>query len=163
MAYAAPLEHFTQSNKPDDWIDRKISNFEYLMWLNFVSGRSYQDLTQYPVFPWLFVGFGAGCSQSDLSNFRDLSKNMGNAGHESRKKYFIEKYESKNEYELVSEYHYGTHYSSSAIICNFLIRLKPYSDGAMSLQSGKFDVADRVFGHYEDSWVNATTSPSDVR
>jgi hypothetical protein len=33
----------------------------------------------------------------------------------------------------------------------------------MSLQSGKFDVADRVFGHYEDSWVNATTSPNDVR
>lgn len=33
----------------------------------------------------------------------------------------------------------------------------------MSLQSGKFDVADRVFGHYEDSWVNATSSPSDVR
>lgn len=33
----------------------------------------------------------------------------------------------------------------------------------MSLQSGKFDVADRVFGHYEDSWTNATSSPSDVR
>jgi hypothetical protein len=33
----------------------------------------------------------------------------------------------------------------------------------MSLQSGKFDVADRVFAHYEDSWANATTSPSDVR
>jgi hypothetical protein len=63
----------------------------------------------------------------------------------------------------MSEYHYGTHYSSSALICNFLIRLKPYSDGAMTLQSGKFDVADRVFAHYEDSWVNATTSSSDVR
>lgn len=33
----------------------------------------------------------------------------------------------------------------------------------MSLQSGKFDVADRVFAHYEDSWTNATNSPSDVR
>lgn len=32
----------------------------------------------------------------DPKNFRDLSKNMGNVGQESRKKYFIEKYESKN-------------------------------------------------------------------
>jgi hypothetical protein len=76
----APLEHFTQSNKPDDWIDRKISNFEYLMWLNFVSGRSYQDLTQYPVFPWIFVNFASSNQVTDNSSYRDLTKNMGNVG-----------------------------------------------------------------------------------
>jgi hypothetical protein len=76
----APLEHFTQSNKPDDWIDRKISNFEYLMWLNFVSGRSYQDLTQYPVFPWIFVNFASSNQVTDNSSYRDLTKNKGNVG-----------------------------------------------------------------------------------
>lgn len=50
------------------------------MWLNAVSGRSYQDLTQYPVFPWILVGFGAECSTKDPSSFRDLTSNMGNAG-----------------------------------------------------------------------------------
>jgi hypothetical protein len=31
-----------------------MSNFEYLMWINMISGRSYNDLSQYPVFPWTF-------------------------------------------------------------------------------------------------------------
>lgn len=31
------------------------------------------------------------------------------------------------------------------------------------MQSGKFDVADRVFSSYQESWSNATNSPSDVR
>ena len=133
------------------------------MWLNFVSGRSYQDLTQYPVMPWILISFDKNVKLDLSLSFRDLNRNMGSLRDETKKKLFLEKYEAKNEYELVSEYHYGTHYSSSAIICNFLIRLKPYADGAMSLQSGKFDVADRVFAHYQESWMNATHSPSDVR
>ena len=35
----------------------KISNFEYLMSLNMLAGRSYNDLSQYPVLPWLLVDF----------------------------------------------------------------------------------------------------------
>ena len=31
--------------------NRTISSFEYLMWVNFYSGRSYKDLGQYPIFP----------------------------------------------------------------------------------------------------------------
>ncbi len=35
----------------------EISNFAYLMYLNTLAGRSYNDLTQYPVFPWSASGF----------------------------------------------------------------------------------------------------------
>ena len=31
----------------------QVSNFEYLMYLNREAGRSFKDLTQYPVFPWV--------------------------------------------------------------------------------------------------------------
>lgn len=37
------------------WQHGEISNFEYLMHLNAAAGRSFQDLTQYPVFPWVLV------------------------------------------------------------------------------------------------------------
>lgn len=33
----------------------------------------------------------------------------------------------------------------------------------MTLQSGKFDCADRIFGSYVGSWNNATNSPTDIR
>jgi Beige/BEACH domain len=31
------------------WVQREISNFEYLMHLNTIAGRTYNDLSQYPV------------------------------------------------------------------------------------------------------------------
>ena len=36
------------------WMNDRMSNFDYLICLNQASGRSFQDITQYPVFPWLF-------------------------------------------------------------------------------------------------------------
>lgn len=60
------------------WRRRDITNFEYLMILNTLAGRSYNDLTQYPVFPWVLADY----SSEDLdfnksSTFRDLSKPVG--------------------------------------------------------------------------------------
>lgn len=34
---------------PQKWVLREISNFEYLMQLNTIAGRTYNDLSQYPV------------------------------------------------------------------------------------------------------------------
>lgn len=39
------------------WITRKISNFEYLIALNTISGRTFNDLNQYPVFPWILTDY----------------------------------------------------------------------------------------------------------
>jgi hypothetical protein len=38
------------------WQYYQISNFEYLLYLNHEADRSFQDLTQYPVFPWVIAG-----------------------------------------------------------------------------------------------------------
>ena len=51
------------SNLTKLWQNGEITNFEYLIQLNFASGRSFQDLTQYPVFPWVSWG-----DISDISN-----------------------------------------------------------------------------------------------
>jgi factor associated with neutral sphingomyelinase activation len=37
----------------DLWVCGSISNGDYLLYLNFVANRSFNDLTQYPVFPWV--------------------------------------------------------------------------------------------------------------
>ncbi len=87
---------------------------------------------------------------------------MGCNGDEQRIQQFISKYEENKE-ELFNEYYFGTHYSSSPILFNFLIRIRPYSIGAITMQSGQFDCADRIFYSYYGSWINATTSPTDLR
>ncbi|CAN6454099.1 unnamed protein product [Victoria cruziana] len=60
------------------WRRREISNFEYLMVLNTLAGRSYNDLTQYPIFPWVIADYSS--EKLDLnksSTFRDLTKPVG--------------------------------------------------------------------------------------
>ena len=57
------------------WQRREISNFDYLMFLNTIAGRTYNDLNQYPVFPWILADYTSSTlNLTDPAVFRDLSK-----------------------------------------------------------------------------------------
>ena len=83
------------------------------MHLNTMSGRSYNDITQYPVFPWVISDYTSseldfGISpEARQSTFRDLSKPVG-ALNPSRLNSFLARYESFDE-DLagVPRFHYG--------------------------------------------------------
>jgi factor associated with neutral sphingomyelinase activation len=67
------------------WVHGKVSNLEYLLYLNFAAGRTFNDLAQWPVFPWVLKDYTS--RSLDLENeevFRDLSKPMGALGHPQR-------------------------------------------------------------------------------
>jgi hypothetical protein len=65
-------------NTKERWRRREISNFEYLMSLNTLAGRSYNDLTQYPIFPWVLADYASENLDFNMSStFRDLSKPVG--------------------------------------------------------------------------------------
>lgn len=151
------------------WVNGKMSNFEFLMHLNSFAGRSYNDLTQYPVFPWVIADYES--DDIDLENpksFRDLSKPMGGLGAE-RARQFKERYEALeanylNGGDEPPPFHYGTHYSCAAYVLYYLMRLEPYSRLALSLQGGRFDVADRLFHDVAASWRSASSENlQDVR
>ena len=46
-------EYSNISNIKELWKNNKISTLEYIMWVNIYGNRSYKDLAQYPVFPWI--------------------------------------------------------------------------------------------------------------
>jgi hypothetical protein len=46
----------------DLWKERKLTTFQYLMWVNYSSGRSYNDLSQYHVFPWILDASALPCN-----------------------------------------------------------------------------------------------------
>jgi hypothetical protein len=48
-----PRKIVEKSGMMKNWQTSQISNFSYLMQLNHLASRSYNDLTQYPVFPWV--------------------------------------------------------------------------------------------------------------
>lgn len=60
------------------WQNGEISNFQYLMHLNTLAGRGYNDLTQYPVFPWVLADYDSEhLNLDDPKSFRQLDKPMG--------------------------------------------------------------------------------------
>ena len=152
----------------NQWLQGKITNFDFIMHLNSFAGRTYNDLTQYPVFPWIIADYESEeLDFDDPKTFRDLSKPMG-AQSEARAQQFRDRFEALEEnYHNEDEpppFHYGTHYSCAAYVLYYLMRLEPFSRLALSLQGGRFDVADRLFHNIGSSWKSASSENlQDVR
>lgn len=158
----SPWQIFKQSNMTQKWQRREISNFEYLMFLNTIAGRTYNDLNQYPVFPWVLTNYES--QELDLSlpsNYRDLSKPVG-ALNPSRRAFFEERYETW-EHDVIPPFHYGTHYSTAAFTLNWLVRVEPFTTLFLALQGGKFDHANRMFSSVAQAWKNCQRDTSDVK
>uniref|UniRef100_A0A8B9LHN3 WDFY family member 4 n=1 Tax=Astyanax mexicanus TaxID=7994 RepID=A0A8B9LHN3_ASTMX len=143
-----------------------IYNFEYLMHLNTLAGRTYNDLMQYPVFPWVLADYESETLDlSSSTTFRDLSRPMG-AQTEKRREKFIERYNEvdSNDGDLSAQCHYCTHYSSAIIVASYLVRMEPFSQTFLSLQGGSFDVPERMFHSVQREWESASRdNMSDVR
>uniref|UniRef100_A0AAX7TUC8 Neurobeachin n=1 Tax=Astatotilapia calliptera TaxID=8154 RepID=A0AAX7TUC8_ASTCA len=162
ISLATPKQLFKASNMTQRWQRREISNFEYLMFLNTISGRTYNDLNQYPVFPWVITNYES--EELDLtlpSNFRDLSKPIG-ALNPKRAAFFSERYETWED-DQVPKFHYGTHYSTSSFTLMWLLRIEPFTTFFLNFQGGKFDHADRTFSSVSRAWRNCQRDTSDVK
>ncbi|XP_069487363.1 lipopolysaccharide-responsive and beige-like anchor protein isoform X2 [Ambystoma mexicanum] len=162
ISLATPRQIFKASNMTQRWQHREISNFEYLMFLNTVAGRSYNDVNQYPVFPWVITNYES--EELDLtlpSNFRDLSKPVG-ALNPKRAAFFAERYDTWED-DQVPKFHYGTHYSTASFVLAWLLRLEPFTTFFLNLQGGKFDHADRTFSSISRAWRNSQRDTSDVK
>ncbi|GIZ45777.1 hypothetical protein CKM354_000893000 [Cercospora kikuchii] len=147
------------------WQRGEMSNFQYLMLVNTMAGRTFNDLTQYPVFPWVLADYTS--DELDLENpqtFRDFSKPMG-CQTPAREAEYKERYKQFAEMDQnAPSFHYGTHYSSAMIVSSYLIRLQPFVQSYLLLQGGNFDHADRLFDSVEKAWQSASRETmSDVR
>ncbi|KAK3507704.1 hypothetical protein QTP70_034801, partial [Hemibagrus guttatus] len=162
ISLATPKQLFKASTMTQRWQKREISNFEYLMFLNTIAGRTYNDLNQYPVFPWIISNYDS--EELDLtlpSNYRDLSKPIG-ALNPKRAAFFSERYESWED-EQVPKFHYGTHYSTASFTMMWLLRIEPFTTFFLNFQGGKFDHADRTFSSVARAWRNCQRDTSDVK
>ena len=73
-------EYSNIANIKDLWKSNKISKLEYLMWINIYGNRSFRDIAQYPVFPWLLNNYEDDSFEDlikDNENIRDFRLPMG--------------------------------------------------------------------------------------
>ena len=133
------------------------------MQLNIIAGRTFNDITQYPVFPWVLADYTSeSLDLSDSRVFRDLSKPVG-ALNPNRLAQLIERFNDLDGFPEEEKFLYGSHYSSPGVVLHYLIRQEPFTTMAIELQSGRFDCPDRLFYDIEGSWRSCMTSTSDVK
>jgi len=140
------------------WRDGKLTNFDYLTCLNKLSGRSFNDLMQYPVFPFILSDYVSDVL--DLTNpdsFRKLDRPMA-VQNKNREEVFKKNYQlsqanlTTGPLGLTKAYHYGNHYSNSATVLHFLVRLPPFTQMLIQYQDNNFDQPDRTFHSIANTW-----------
>ncbi|QDZ18310.1 BEACH domain-containing protein [Chloropicon primus] len=155
-----------------DWASGKISNFDYLMFLNSQANRSFNDLTQYPIFPWVLSDYES--EVLDLNNkniYRDLTKPIG-ALQPQRLQNFLARYnEMKRMFEEARRegqesytdvpFMYGCHYSTPGYVVYYLLRDKPQL--MLKLQNGRFDSPDRLLCSIKETWESVLSLPTDLK
>ena len=157
------------SKKIEKWKEWKITNYEMLMWLNIYGNRSFNDISQYPVFPWILNSYQDPLKNDESDNLRDMSLPMGmlalDEKGEQRKELFLLNFETLKETaeEGMKPYFYGSNYSNPIYVCNYLMRIFPFTHISIELQGSKFDQPDRLFISVESSFYNSVTQKTDVR
>uniref|UniRef100_W5LDA3 Neutral sphingomyelinase (N-SMase) activation associated factor n=1 Tax=Astyanax mexicanus TaxID=7994 RepID=W5LDA3_ASTMX len=139
------------------WQRGHISNYQYLLHLNNLADRSVNDLSQYPVFPWVIDDYSS--PQLDLLNpasFRDLSKPVG-ALNTERLERLLDRYRDMPEPRFM----YGSHYSSPGYVLFYLVRVAP--EHMLCLQNGRYDHADRMFNSVGETWKNCLEGGTDFK
>ena len=130
------------------WQERRISNLDYLLYLNTLADRSFKDLTQYPVFPWVLADYTSKkLDWESPSTYRDLSKPMG-ALHQERLAYLRERYhsmpEENAEMGIPPPFLYGTHYSTPGYVLFYLVRAAPEHMLCLQDEIGRASCRERV-------------------
>ncbi|KAH0795231.1 Beige/BEACH domain containing protein [Histomonas meleagridis] len=138
-----------------------ISNYEYIYWLNMLSGRSFHDLSQYPIYPWVIQDYDNKVLDFyDKSIYRDLSKPIG-ALNEDRLRSLRELYDDSRDSPFSCLYRF--HYSAPAYVISFLIRKEPFTTLHIQLQKGKFDNPNRLFTGIRSTWNSIYNALNDFR
>ncbi|KAI9912925.1 hypothetical protein PsorP6_005176 [Peronosclerospora sorghi] len=168
MVRQPDLKHLQQADLESmlrKWQQREVSNFDYLLYLNNAAGRTKNDLTQYPVFPWILSDYQSPTLDlSDPAVYRDLSKPIG-ALNKERLEFFKARFEAMprgmEDEGLPPPFLYGTHYSTPGYVLYYFVRMAP--EYMLCLQNGKFDAPDRLFQSVASTWNSCNTNHADLK
>ena len=151
------------SENIDVWKEKHTySNFDKLMIINLFSNRSFCDLNQYPVFPMLYNEIDGLKRQMDRPiGFQEINEESISRTKLIKDSYYTEKdYNEDSSTELC---YFSILFSNISFVCNYLIRVYPYSYISIEIQGDRFDTPDRLFFSINSTMHNTLTQRSDLR
>ena len=154
-----PKKYFNETNYYKMWLDDNISTYQYLLYINKFASRSYNDINQYPIFPWIFrqTNLGSHKGKKTLPKLRDLEYPVSLLGNSSEDEAAIEDLEDAKSFfdaslEENKKYpsHFRLHYSTSGYILSFMVRISPYTEEQIRFQNNQFDSPSRQLNSIDE-------------
>ncbi|EAY22774.1 Beige/BEACH domain containing protein [Trichomonas vaginalis G3] len=155
-------QKFLSNQTTKDWLDHKISNFEYILYLNMKSSRSFSVNSQYPIYPWVISNYETeNLDLNDVKNYRNLSIPIGAVDEERLN-------DLKSGYEELEAMDPPGHLYSAGPICSlvlylYLVRIEPFTTMHIEMQGGKFDQSERIFFSIPDLFRSVCHNRNDYR
>ena len=163
-----PVKYFKEQNYYKKWIEDEMTTYQYLLYINKFSSRSYNDVNQYPVFPWIFreTSLGSYRNKDKLPKFRDLSYPISVKGKsmedeekeeedlEEARCFFDASLDENRKYPS----HFRLHYSTSGYLLSFLVRSSPYTEEQIRFQNNQFDSPSRQLNSIDEILTILSTS-----
>jgi hypothetical protein len=122
----------------ESWRKESLSNSDFLISLNIIAHRSFDDITRYPIFPRVLADFSAETFLDDLSRFRNLSESLPVLCDREPDHTVLQ---TRME---MQGYHHCENLSSPVSVSSFLVRLMPFYEHQMLFHDG-FDQFERIF------------------
>ncbi|OHT03897.1 hypothetical protein TRFO_28739 [Tritrichomonas foetus] len=123
-------DFFKETSLIKSYANGLLSNYEFLSFVNAITGRSFNDSTIYPIFPTMTSDRQGGLIlPADSLTSDRLSK--------------------LNECYKITETFFHAAPSNCFLVAYYSIRIQPFTQLSMRLNDGKFDVHERMFNSYE--------------
>eukprot|EP00347_Sterkiella_histriomuscorum_P012473 403368442 len=153
------IKEFRELKIKENWLKGEITNQQFLLMINKYSGRSFNDLNQYPIFPWIIRDYHTE-SYDEFKKLvdkgealRDLTKHIGVIS-EVKLQNAIKTYNKDNDgYNLYGDqkHHMKFGYSNKMFTLAYLIRLEPFTDSFIQVNKN-LDNPDRLVQSIEHSF-----------
>lgn len=144
-------ELYSRSKLTNAWLDRSISTYSYVFFLNVLANRSLNDLSQYPVFPWILSDYES--DTIDLTNadvYRDLSKPTWMLNNKHSGVWNTDKNKCT------------VHFSNPHIVCDLLKSIEPFSSINNEINKKENPILNNCHT-INDIWKSVTSNILDNR
>lgn len=142
-----------QVDKKVLWQHNRISNFKYLMHLNTVSGRTFNDISQYPIFPWILCDMILKLTNQEEED-ENSKEPMKNEEKIEKLNELIDCYQQK-------KFDFDSDKSNSIKISDFLLRVEPFTSLFIKMKNEEFTDHDFMFKSIIDSFSMSTSLDND--
>ena len=151
----------------EKWKNFSIDNYQFLLYLNKYSGRTFNDINQYPIFPWITLS-NDFINNKDIEN-NDENNNIIGAIEEEKPKiifrdmnHFMTTQTKRGKEKAIANYkfseddtpgkgsHFTLHYSTGGFILLYLMRVTPFRDAHLLFQGGDFDDPNRLLNNIDE-------------